>query len=594
MASNPLDSMPNVGPNPLDSMPNVGSRGRSFSPLGAIERGAGDVDRIVNQFVEGGGAAVQNATRNALSLINRGAAHGLIPKARAPASISGQIGSLVGTALPYVAGDVGAASAIGALGAASRAAPAVADAVASGAVGYGTSAHDRLLNGALTGALSGAGAYVPKAVRALLTRAAHAVDMFTDAGVARTAARKIVQRLADAGLDPAEVAAKASGARPDLPGEVPSLHDAAPGPRTLAVQNQLSNAPRSGAPLAERRAANDAARLRLVRQVAHEKQDLVHAKGLRDAHFQPMRDKLNSARVSPKRLIRTYRAVAAQFAGVPEAETELSALKRLLEKGVGVDGKVPANAIQSFADRAHELRATLLLRADPKKEAALAVKSIGHAAKRTLRDEVPGYAEAARRFARESGPIDAMEAGQAILEDAARRGQNANEEPFLRLQDLNRVLHGDEGAEFPIPAQARARLLRVRKSLVRSASDAAKVGVPGNSQTAAFRNASRILSSPWGMRYLGAAAGGALGSAAGGHEAGAQGYELGAIAGLGLGFGFEPEVARVLSQRGLLVAEQEGALAADASKAAEAIRSVKAEEAALARKASARAPVFVR
>lgn len=565
-----------------------------------------------------------------------------------PNGIGTDIGAGVGEVLPWLAGD-GELRALGALPKVTSTAGKLGALAGAGALMGATQpvfgndfAAQKALQvggGALTaGGLGGIGGGVSKA----LPFVQNTMRLFSPGGRAMLADARLAKYVQGA---PGNVADQLGAAAPFVPGEVPTIAQAAPSPEMLQVERTLRTNPTTQLPFVNTDIANDAARTKVLKDLGGSDPELRDAIRTRDANAYPFSQanlgsalpadrwgaalgELNNVRGrlsgsdfdALKGAAGIMRKVMQPSSGLQEDDA-LSALHELGDSVTSqsaqdafqraysaIDahttdpqpildainqskltrlGALPAtrgaldtiaNDIQSAKlatgrvpnDFLHGVRMSLRKRlvaanngqsVGPSEIAGL--EHLKSTLGQTLDRSAPGYLDFLAQYARDSAPINQMEAARAALGDLGDRGLNAGGGVRLTLPAINKALDHADQSEFGMAPAARARLEGIKNSLQRQSISDNKIGTKA-SDTAANNRLAKIAMNPWTARLAGSAIGGGIG----GFRDGPEGSALGAAAGFAVPFALGRYLMPRLGEVDALTAQR----AASAPLAAAALR----------------------
>lgn len=272
---------------------------------------------------------------------------------------------------------------------------------------------------------------------------------------------------------------------------------------------------------------------------------------------------INAKMADPQPTLDAIARTRLTSTGRPVVIKAMNDLESAIRGAQDTRGLVPNQALHSIRTN---LRGTLNAASNNGRASASDVAALSHL-KSTLSDTLdryaPGYSDALGQFARDSGPINQMEAAGAALSDLDRHGLNSAGGRRISLADVNRAIDHDDSAEFPMPGSARARLEAIRNSLQRQSISENKIGTKA-SDTGANNRLKRFAESPWTARL----AGGAIGAGVGGQQGGGwPGYLTGGALGLGGSLAAQRLLAPMLDD----VAARTGARMANAHLAAGAL-----------------------
>lgn len=226
----PLNLDPTEGMSGLDKF--RAGMGKAFTDVG---RGVGQMVGLVSRD------DVAESRKRDAALMNTGAGMG--------GNIAGNVAALLPTAFIPGAATIPGAAAIGA---------------ASGFLQPSTSTGETIQNTAVGGLAAPAAILAGRGLAAGYQGAKGLVEPFTKAGQERIAAGV----LRSSATDPARAAANAMQARPLVPGSQPTLAQVADDPGLAQLERTLLNNPEGAPALQQRFAAQRAARLNTVRDVA--------------------------------------------------------------------------------------------------------------------------------------------------------------------------------------------------------------------------------------------------------------------------------------------------------------------------------------
>lgn len=218
-----------------------------MSGFGRFSAGVGkaftDVAQGLSQFLPGGASREDVAEKRATDAALMRAGAGMA------GNITGNVAALIPTAFVPGAASIPGAAAIGAL---------------SGLAQPSESTGETLKNTAIGGVLGPTGVLAGRAVGAGFQGVKGLVEPFTKAGQERIAARTLRQFASD----PQKAAAALQSAKPLVPGSQPTMAQASGDAGLAQLERTLQNNPESGRKLADAYAAQRAARLGAVQDVA--------------------------------------------------------------------------------------------------------------------------------------------------------------------------------------------------------------------------------------------------------------------------------------------------------------------------------------
>lgn len=186
-----------------------------------------------------------------------------------------------------------------------------------------------------------------------------------------------------------------------------------------------------------------------------------------------------------------------------------------------VDGKVPAYALDDIRQNAGATIAKHTPMGGGASKEAAKYGPVTDQIADTLDRAIPGYRDYLAAYARDSQPINDMQAARLLLDaiDSGRRDTLGNQN--VSLTQVKALLAKDNRANFPMSNQARKEIEAVLEALQKRSITDNSMAASGPGTAADVQRA--LQSSPWLMRLLGHGA-----SVGGGVALGPYGYLAGA------------------------------------------------------------------
>jgi hypothetical protein len=309
----------------------------------------------------------------------------------------------------------------------------------------------------ITGAVMGPTTAAAAGGAGLATRGATYLGRLATAGGREKIASLRFAKMLDG--DPQAVAAlnNASGL---VPGEAPSIaqvltHD----PKYLQMERALRNNQHAGPAFVAQDVANDSARMDVIRNLAGTDDALNAAIATRRANKNTFRTaslpEEGSALIDPQGIIATLDKLSRSGNDVIRgaAKKHLGLVREHMALN---GGKVPATALDDIRQGVGSTLASI------PQNGVVAPKEVAlyDPVKAQITDAidgaVPGYRDYLAAYARDSAPINDMEAARAILDPARGGGWNAGGDQVARAGRINTAIRADDRANYPMTDTARS------------------------------------------------------------------------------------------------------------------------------------------
>ena len=445
-------------------------------------------------------------------------------QARTPTNAASLAGATVGEVAPWMVG-IGELRALGLLpkitetgmkGAAQKGGLLALEGAAMGVpqpvTGDGSYAEQKALQvgvGAVAAPLTGG-------AMAALGKTAGAARYLTPSGREGIAQDRLGRML---GNDPATIAKLR--ATNGVPGFELTPAQAIGTPEAVQAERMLRNNGATAPAFASRESANNAAARGQVKSVAGDDAAMEAARNARTANSDAYRGKYlpesGSPMVDSQPLFATLErlSLSANPTIRGAAREHLSLLKRQ-----AVDGKVPAYALDDIRQNAGAMIAKHTPIGGGGSAEAARYAPVTNQIADTLDRAVPGYRNYLASYARDSQPINDMQAGRALLSAIDSGGLDASGNQAVSLNAVKAMLAKDNRANFPMSPQARQQIEAVLEVLKKRSITNNTIAAAGPGSAADLQRA--ITASPLLMRILGHG-----GAAIGGTFGGLPGYAAG-------------------------------------------------------------------
>jgi hypothetical protein len=318
---------------------------------------------------------------------------------------------------------------------------------------YGRAKLEQVVQGAITNPLMMGGL---KAGVGAARGVAGAARYLTPTGREAIASERFGKMLAG---DPQAVAAL-NGMQQFVPGEAPSVaqvltHD----PKYLQMERALRNNQHAGPAFVAQDATNDAARMDVLRNLAGTDDAMQAAIDARRGNARAYRDanlpETGSALVDPQGIMGTLSKLALD--GDPTVAGAARRHLNLLSQHADANGgKVPAWALDNIHQNVGETLGSMKTNGPVTSKQVARYAPVKAQIVDALDGAVPGYRDYLAAYARDSAPINDMEAARGVLAGSDRAGLNGAGGQVVTLPQLLRTLRVNDRADFPMSPQAEA------------------------------------------------------------------------------------------------------------------------------------------
>lgn len=431
--------------------------GLPFRPFG-VDTGM-TMPEGVSNFMAGMGKAFVDVGRGAGQLVGKVSRKDVEEARKIDAPLMETTGGTVGNIVGNVAALLPASFAPGA----NTLAGAATIGAVTGLMQPSTSTSETIGNTVLGGAIGPAANVAGRALGATYQGAKALAEPFFESGQNKIAARTL-QHFAK---DPAAAAAAARAVQQSVTGAQPTLAEATKDVGLAQLQRALQSADPVdfATDLAGRHAANNAARVGVLRNIAGDDAAMQAAVQARDEAAQALYGKAFTADAMRRDLARSAQAARSPFSGVglteiPEdlATPALRSLanRPMFQKAVeeaktlaqnkGVTLKDPLQSLEGL----HYIKLALDDMASPGvassmgKNSNAAVNEMRAMLSNELDKVAPLYGNAKQVFSEMSKPINQMEVGQRLLEKYSSASKDLSGNPRLRAEAFNRALQDEE------------------------------------------------------------------------------------------------------------------------------------------------------
>lgn len=299
-----------------------------------------------------------------------------------------------------------------------------------------------------------------------------------------------------------------------VPGEQPTVAQVLATPEAIQLERGLRNNPLAGPAFARQDMENNAARLAVVQRIAGDDAAMEAAKQTRRANADAFRatglPETGSTLVDPASILPTLQKLA--WDADPAVAKAATSTLRLLNRHAGANGgKVPATALDNIQQNVGETLRQMSANGAVTPKQVVRYDPVKTQIVDAIDGAVPGYRDYLAAYARDSAPINDMEAARQLIADGALNGVGIGGGQVLSIPQLKRTLRLDDKADFPMTDAARGELEDVLASLQRRSISDNKIAASGPGTAAEI--GATLLDSPW-MRALGSGGAGIFGTTA--------------------------------------------------------------------------------